>query len=501
MMKLSDLFTPSRSESNNKVADGDLLAAESLKSPAALRVVTLNTLHDKQQCVLPRNAFGVQFVPREDSRFVDVHPSCCHACHFNNLVRCIKTSNGTLTADGEAFDDGVGDDHDHHDDDEHVIDAHLYPSDDDLLDLEDRLLDKFASGKRACRPKKNQGDRSSVARANIPRRSKHSRNGGRIKARNKDKLESQYEKYRRRPSMVHRSADSEGASGQQHDRVDRIAQWRMDRSQAKRLAHGRFARQPRVCPVKPEAAPSFDFPDVAAAAPPRGGPVLSAEELGMDRETWELLLQLQHREINPNDYNVLLELDNTIEKPALDKKKLRLFPVAVVQRCEDNSVVVVDDRRIEHTVVADACLVCLGSFAPHESVRKLPCGHVYHTECIDAWFEQSTKCPTDQTEPDTPLGSPVGFGFGRMPFDDYVVLQQEEEEAGIPSEDKANKKQILGELLLPLVAEMQPDRSGKITEMLLDLDDKMITNLINDGASLKLMVDECLRALGVNQQR
>lgn len=36
----------------------------------------------------------------------------------------------------------------------------------------------------------------------------------------------------------------------------------------------------------------------------------------------------------------------------------------------------------------------------------------YHTECIDAWFEQSTKCPADQLEPDTPLHPPVGFIFG-----------------------------------------------------------------------------------------
>ena len=71
-----------------------------------------------------------------------------------------------------------------------------------------------------------------------------------------------------------------------------------------------------------------------------GRQVLSAEELGMDRETWELLLQLQHREINPNDYNVLLELDNRVEKPSLAKRKLRLFPTARVAECAGESVVV-----------------------------------------------------------------------------------------------------------------------------------------------------------------
>jgi hypothetical protein len=59
----------------------------------------------------------------------------------------------------------------------------------------------------------------------------------------------------------------------------------------------------------------------------------------MDRATWELMLQLQHREITPEDYTVLVELDNSVQKPSLAKRKLRLFPTARVAECAGGSVV------------------------------------------------------------------------------------------------------------------------------------------------------------------
>ena len=59
----------------------------------------------------------------------------------------------------------------------------------------------------------------------------------------------------------------------------------------------------------------------------------------MDRATWELMLQLQHREITPEDYAVLVELDNSVQKPSLAKRKLRLFPTARVAECDGGAVV------------------------------------------------------------------------------------------------------------------------------------------------------------------
>ena len=38
-----------------------------------------------------------------------------------------------------------------------------------------------------------------------------------------------------------------------------------------------------------------------------------------------------------------------------------------------------------HESTDDTCVICLDDFALGEQVRKLPCGHEYHCECIGKW--------------------------------------------------------------------------------------------------------------------
>ncbi|KZM19209.1 nucleic acid binding [Ascochyta rabiei] len=54
------------------------------------------------------------------------------------------------------------------------------------------------------------------------------------------------------------------------------------------------------------------------------------------------------------------------------------------------------------------------------------------------------------------------------------------------------QKQTLGEALYPKVQELQPELAGKITHMLLDLDNSELLNLISDGAALRAKVDEAM---------
>ncbi|KAI9281427.1 hypothetical protein BC943DRAFT_133975 [Umbelopsis sp. AD052] len=47
----------------------------------------------------------------------------------------------------------------------------------------------------------------------------------------------------------------------------------------------------------------------------------------------------------------------------------------------------------------DMCAICLEEYLPQDFYRKLPCGHTFHTECVDTWFANTQKveqiaCPT-----------------------------------------------------------------------------------------------------------
>ena len=53
----------------------------------------------------------------------------------------------------------------------------------------------------------------------------------------------------------------------------------------------------------------------------QGGPLLSAEAMGVDEATYRLLMDLQFRDITPEDYEVLGELDKSVAPKKLDHKK------------------------------------------------------------------------------------------------------------------------------------------------------------------------------------
>jgi len=54
------------------------------------------------------------------------------------------------------------------------------------------------------------------------------------------------------------------------------------------------------------------------------------------------------------------------------------------------------------------------------------------------------------------------------------------------------QKQILGEALFPKIQVMQPELAGKITGMLLEMDNTELVNLIEDEGALRSKVDEAL---------
>jgi Ring finger domain len=39
------------------------------------------------------------------------------------------------------------------------------------------------------------------------------------------------------------------------------------------------------------------------------------------------------------------------------------------------------------------CSICLGEYEEGEALFKLPCGHIFHAECINSWCSSHTRCP------------------------------------------------------------------------------------------------------------
>merc|ERR1719198_2562470 len=57
------------------------------------------------------------------------------------------------------------------------------------------------------------------------------------------------------------------------------------------------------------------------------------------------------------------------------------------------------------------------------------------------------------------------------------------------------QKQMLGEKLFPAISKFQPEQAGKITGMMLEMDNSELLILLESEVQLKSKVDEALRVL------
>jgi polyadenylate-binding protein len=63
------------------------------------------------------------------------------------------------------------------------------------------------------------------------------------------------------------------------------------------------------------------------------------------------------------------------------------------------------------------------------------------------------------------------------------------------------QKQMLGERLFPLIQRMYPELSGKITGMLLEIDNSELLHMLEHHESLKGKVDEAVAVLQAHQTK
>lgn len=58
------------------------------------------------------------------------------------------------------------------------------------------------------------------------------------------------------------------------------------------------------------------------------------------------------------------------------------------------------------------CCICLSDYEPGDNLLRLPCGHLYHAECINSWCINHVKCPLcnlDLEEGDEQAGEVAEF--------------------------------------------------------------------------------------------
>lgn len=41
----------------------------------------------------------------------------------------------------------------------------------------------------------------------------------------------------------------------------------------------------------------------------------------------------------------------------------------------------------------EKCIICIVEYEDQETIRKLPCSHLFHHDCIDTWLVQKNSCP------------------------------------------------------------------------------------------------------------
>mmetsp|Transcript_90654 Transcript_90654/g.194392 ORF Transcript_90654/g.194392 Transcript_90654/m.194392 type:complete len:455 (+) Transcript_90654:96-1460(+) len=113
----------------------------------------------------------------------------------------------------------------------------------------------------------------------------------------------------------------------------------------------------------------------------RGGSGSSGGALACGLTTSEVF-DLLSREITPDDYELLLRLDQAVPKPIASQEVIEGLPAVCASE-----------------FMGDDCAVCLSPFEADDAVAALPCKHCFHRSCITKWLAECRRtCPLCGTE-------------------------------------------------------------------------------------------------------
>jgi hypothetical protein len=91
------------------------------------------------------------------------------------------------------------------------------------------------------------------------------------------------------------------------------------------------------------------------------------------------LLDLMTRDLTPEDYDLLLRLDDTVAPKTLETYLVKSLRTVIVM-----------------TDSVDSCPICMDGYEVGTVMKYLPCDHAFHERCVDTWLtERSMNCPLD----------------------------------------------------------------------------------------------------------
>lgn len=141
-----------------------------------------------------------------------------------------------------------------------------------------------------------------------------------------------------------------------------------------RRNHGPFRMGPAAFPSQQ----GLDFaPFIQQLFSNLGVPVVQASVNGVNIDS------LGDYAWGPNGLdNIITQLLNQLENtgaPPAEKNKIESLPIVTIT--------------LEDVEKHSDCAVCREEYSLEERVKRLPCGHLFHPDCVDPWLEMHDSCP------------------------------------------------------------------------------------------------------------
>lgn len=121
------------------------------------------------------------------------------------------------------------------------------------------------------------------------------------------------------------------------------------------------------------------------------------EKVGMHWHLWRIRRrQRALYESGVIDMGAVLNTHPQSIKKVIDPASLSLFPTRIIDAHNQEEITTSNssqeghlennDQQLHHESHEQVCVICLDEFSAGEQVRKLPCSHEFHTECIGKYI-------------------------------------------------------------------------------------------------------------------